>query len=168
MRTAPSEHQEQAFLMQWCDLHRNKYIGIDKIFAIPNGAKVAFKKVGRGKSFSPEGQKLNREGRKKGVPDLCLPVARGGYFGLYLEMKSETGEVSDDQKLYLDWLNAYGYLGVAAWGADDAVKILEWYYTLPRTFPSVPVVQIPSFVKSYNSKPIKTRKPRVCKPKMTI
>ena len=31
-------------------------------------------------------------GVKKGVPDLHLPVARGGYHSLYIEMKNETAQ----------------------------------------------------------------------------
>jgi hypothetical protein len=36
-------------------------------------------------------EKLKAEGVRAGVADLCLPAARRGYHGLYIEMKSEEG-----------------------------------------------------------------------------
>jgi hypothetical protein len=31
--------------------------------------------------------RLTTEGVRRGVPDICLPVARGGYHGVYIELK---------------------------------------------------------------------------------
>jgi hypothetical protein len=45
-------------------------------------------------------RKLKAEGVKAGVADLCLPAARRGYHGLYLEMKSEEGVATKEQKAF--------------------------------------------------------------------
>lgn len=71
-------------------------------------------------------------GVKKGVPDLCLPVARGGYHGLYIEMKTPSGKTSDAQRWWVNHLMDYGYYAVVCHGYDAAVHILTWYLSLPK------------------------------------
>ena len=44
-----------------------------------------------------EARHLKQQGVKKGVPDLHLPVARGSYHSLYIEMKAETGRTSQNK-----------------------------------------------------------------------
>lgn len=43
------------------------------------------------------GKKLKAQGVIPGIPDLFLPVARGGFHGLYLELKKARGTVSAEQ-----------------------------------------------------------------------
>lgn len=147
-----SEHEEQVAVIQWCDWNKNRFPGIEKIFAIPNGAKAAYRKLSSGKSFSPEGQKLKREGRRSGVPDLELPLARGGYFGLFIEMKAEGGKVDQNQDDYIRYLNHHGYLAVACWGSEEAINVLEWYCSLPPTEPKCEPTKPPFAVWNYEDK----------------
>lgn len=90
-----AEHREQCRLVQQCrqcgegvlpdsSLHIPDLI---KIHAIPNG----------GKRTRYEAGALIREGVRAGVPDLCLPIARGGYHGLYIEMKAP-GKIDNTSK----------------------------------------------------------------------
>lgn len=69
-------------------------------------------------------------GVKKGVPDLCLPVAKGGYHGLYIEMKNENGTLSAAQKWWRDRLKEQGYYWSVCYGWEAAVKELCWYMGL--------------------------------------
>ena len=85
---------------------------------IPNG----------GMRSKAEAVRFKRIGVKAGVPDLCLPVARKGYHGLYIELKRQKGgKLSEDQKKWLDDLFAQGYLAVRCDGADEAIGILSNY-----------------------------------------
>lgn len=93
------------------------------LFAIPNGGH-------RHKSVAA---KLKAEGVKAGVPDLCLPVARGGYFGLYIEMKAENGRVRTEQAGWLTALKEQGYATQVAFSDDDALAALDNYLGLPPT-----------------------------------
>lgn len=68
-----------------------------------------------------------RMGVKKGVPDLVLPVARGGYHGLYIELKKPKGKLSDDQEWWLDRLSINGYCAMVCYGWEKAAYVLEWY-----------------------------------------
>ncbi|PTW53583.1 VRR-NUC domain-containing protein [Breoghania corrubedonensis] len=75
----PSEHEEQAALIKWADFSYAKYPDLTMLYAIPNG----------GDRHKATAAALKAEGVVAGVPDLHLPVARGLYHGLYVEMKRE-------------------------------------------------------------------------------
>lgn len=66
-------------------------------------------------------------GVKKGVPDLCLPVARGGYHGLYIEMKTERGKVSSEQTKWISDLLEQGYYAEVCHGWQEATDLIERY-----------------------------------------
>jgi hypothetical protein len=56
-----------------------------------------------------------------------LPAARRGYHGLYLEMKSEEGVATKEQKAFLRGVLEEGYCAVIAEGIDEAREALAWY-----------------------------------------
>lgn len=115
------ETQEQIQLMIWCQYQKNIYPELDLIFHIVN----------EGKRSVRAGAELKRMGMKKGVPDICLPVPRGLYHGLWIELKSDkTKKASKEQKEWLIKLTEQGYKAVLAYGADDAVKIIKEYLNL--------------------------------------
>jgi hypothetical protein len=73
---------------------------------------------------------------KAGIPDLILPMARGGYFGLYLEFKAtppHDSPVSPSQDAMLHALIEQGYLAIVCRGHADAMEALTAYLKLPRT-----------------------------------
>lgn len=78
-----------------------------------------------------QGKQLKRAGVRSGVPDLCLPVPRGQYHGLYIEMKTEAGRTSDVQDWWGERLLAQGYFWEVCHGWSSAVRVLEWYLSLP-------------------------------------
>lgn len=69
-------------------------------------------------------------GVKPGVPDLCLPVPRGEYHGLYIELKTETGRTTPAQAWWGERLREQGYACRVCRGWEAAVEVLEWYLTL--------------------------------------
>ena len=71
-------------------------------------------------------------GVKKGVPDLCLPVARGGFHGLYIEMKTPSGRASEAQRWWGMALKEQGYRAAVCHRYDAAVAELCWYLSLPK------------------------------------
>ena len=87
------------------------------MFAVPNGF------------FSTAGQKakMKREGLQSGVPDICLPVARKPYNGLFLEMKAEGGAVSEKQRWWHNRLAEQGFHVAVCFSFDSAVHELENY-----------------------------------------
>lgn len=89
------------------------------LFAIPNGARVR----------PSVALKLKAEGLKRGVPDMLLPVARGGYHGLFIELKDDEkpSRVSPEQREWLRQLAAQGYAAYVCKGADEAWGALMGY-----------------------------------------
>lgn len=113
-----NEHQEQALLMNWCEVMEGAFPELKLLYAIPNGG---VRHIGTAK-------KLKAEGVKPGVPDLCLPVARKGFHGLYIEMKREKGgRLSDPQKWWAENLTKQGYRAVMCQGMAEAKKELISY-----------------------------------------
>lgn len=117
-KNIPTEEQEQMKLIEWTELMTAKWPELVLLHHIPNG----------GSRHSVEAAKLKRMGVKRGVPDIHLPVARGGFHGLYIEMKrTEGGTLSDDQEW---WLKALAKQGYASWmcdGCDKAIEVITDY-----------------------------------------
>ena len=66
-------------------------------------------------------------GLQSGVPDICIPVARKGYHGLYIELKSLKGKPTENQLKWLKELKKQGYCCFICKGADSAIKAVEYY-----------------------------------------
>lgn len=94
---------------------------------IPNGGS-------RKNAF--EGYRLKRQGVRAGVSDLLLPVARGGYFGLWIEFKAtppNDAAVSASQQEWVDLMLAEGYQAQVCLGIDAAMCVLLEYMAQPPT-----------------------------------
>ena len=79
--TVHEEDAEQQALFEWAAYQKCKYPELECMYHIPN----------EGKRSPQTGAKLKRMGLSPGVPDICLPVARGGYSALYIELKRTKG-----------------------------------------------------------------------------
>lgn len=111
------ENVEQTCLFRWAAYEQGKYPELNLLYHIPNG----------GSRNKYEAANLKRQGVKAGVPDLCLPVARGKYHGLYIEMKAGKNTPSDLQKGWLKALNEQGFLAVVCYGWEKASEVLIQY-----------------------------------------
>lgn len=111
-----SEATEQTILFEWAE-----YIPELKfMFAIPNGG-----------SRNPiEAKNLKRQGVKAGVSDICLPLPKGNYHGLFIEMKVGRNKPSDKQKEFLAHVNSVGYKGTVCYGFEEAQKVILDYLKL--------------------------------------
>ena len=119
----PLESKEQTALIGWCMRHYLEHEGLEKIFAIPNG----------GKRDKREAARMKAEGLRPGVPDLCLPVARGGYHSLYIEMKRRVGgQLGDSQKIWRLALQEEGHRVEVCKGFAEARKVILDYYSWER------------------------------------
>lgn len=124
MRRAQPEHAEQRAFVAWCRMSEGKYPGISMIHASANGAHLA----GTPNQRAAQVARMKQTGFSSGIPDLFLPVARGGCHGLFIEMKVAKGRASVEQKAWLARLNAQGYMAVVAYGHQDAIRYVQEYY----------------------------------------
>ena len=115
----PQESEEQQALIRWADyMAATVRPELRLLYHIPNGGT-------RGKA---EAGRFRAEGVRAGVPDLCLPVARGEYHGLYIELKrTKGGKISEKQKEWLDALEKEGCCAAVCHGWDEAREKIETY-----------------------------------------
>ena len=73
------------------------------------------------------GARSVKEGVKSGIADTFLPIARGGYNGLFIELKTATGTLSHNQRQWMEHCNKCNYLYRIARSADDFEKIIADY-----------------------------------------
>lgn len=118
------EGQEQAALMRELEL---RYPAVfELIYHVPNG----------GHRVKAVAGKLKAQGVKAGIPDLVLTMARGGFFGLYIEFKAtppNDSAISPSQHERIRKLNEQGYLAVVCRGHFDAVEQIRAYLRLAPT-----------------------------------
>ncbi len=111
------EHHEQVALIQWAALNTHKHPELALLFAIPNGGHRDIRVAA----------KLKAEGVQAGVPDLCLPVARGGFHGLWIELKAGKNTARPAQLAWIDRLRAQGYVATVERGWERARQTIEDY-----------------------------------------
>ena len=114
---AGTEHAHQVAVFVWAALQYSKYPELRLMFAIPNGGL-------RNKITAAN---LKAEGVKSGVPDIFLPVPRGCWLGLFIEMKKPGGHVEKEQTKWMSDLRAQGYGAVVCVGWENAVIVLQQY-----------------------------------------
>lgn len=116
------EFQEQCAVILWASARYEedpiKWRDLDLLHCSLNGVPLTKAQAGRAKA----------QGMKAGVYDLLLPVPIGGYHGLFIEMKSEEGRESDDQKEFGRRVRSLGYKAVTCYGAAEARLAIREYY----------------------------------------
>jgi hypothetical protein len=112
-----SEHNEQAALITWANYSLGLYPELKWLFAIPNGGQ-------RGKA---QAGKLKAEGVKPGVFDLCLPVRRGIYSSLWIEMKYGKNRLTTEQSDFQEFIEGQGGYCVACWSWLEAQSYIIEY-----------------------------------------
>jgi len=111
------EHVEQVALMRWAMFARARFPELVLLYAVPNG----------GHRHKATAARLKAEGVRRGVPDVCLPVARSGAHGLYIELKTERGKATFEQLGWIRALRRQGYVAEVCHGWESARSMIEHY-----------------------------------------
>lgn len=111
------EHKEQVKLFSWAKLQSVKHPQLSMLFSIPNG----------GQRNIVTATKLKAEGVKSGVPDCFLAVPIGGDCGMFIEMKSPKGKLSENQKEWINALSSSGYKCAVCYSFDEAKEVITKY-----------------------------------------
>ena len=117
------EHRNQVWLIQWVKLNTKAFPDLECLYAIPNG----------GQRNAVVAIKLKAEGVKAGVFDLHLPVARGGFAGLWIELKVGKNKPTDSQKEWNRLMVEQGHDCHICYGWNEAKNRIEDFLALPRT-----------------------------------
>lgn len=122
-RRMDREGEEQVSVIEQFDLE------------FPHLAKRLFHVANGGKRTRLERHLMVKQGVRRGVPDLVLPVPKSGFHGLYVEMKAakpHSAPVTDEQNDWIDFLREQGYCAEVARGGAQAMDIIRRYLD-PRT-----------------------------------
>ena len=115
-----SESHEQALVVA----HARQFHPDVVVASVPNGARRTRWERTRAKA----------EGLLAGYPDLVVDAARGGWFGLRIEMKRVGGgRESKAQRDVRSRLEGQGYRCVVCHGWPSGIAALEAYLALPPT-----------------------------------
>lgn len=115
------ESRIQQSFITWCNMKvlSGEYPELALIMSIPNGA------------IQPRMRKRQiAEGMQVGAPDLFLPVARGGYHGLFVEVKSPDGRLSLQQVEMHRKLTAGKYFLAVCRNLADFIEVIRQYLTI--------------------------------------
>lgn len=110
-------------LFRWADLASLRLPELRLLHAVPNWAGV---------KGPAEGARRKAEGVRAGVPDLHLPIPRGPHPGLWIEMKSPTGQPTKDQRRWMDALREEGHAVHLCRSWQEAKDAIEAYLALPK------------------------------------
>lgn len=116
-----AETRLQLSIMRWWAYAHHAYkVDERTLFHCPNGGK-------RGKV---EACIMKGMGVRAGVPDLLAIVARNGYHGLAIELKSCNGTISPNQTAMLALFEAQGWKTAICFSFDEAIKAIDSYLKL--------------------------------------
>lgn len=124
----PRKHIEsdtQIACVTWFKLQYPQY----KILSIPNGAKLAGKtvKTSTGKMFNKQASLLKREGMLPGAADLLILVPTDLYPALFVEMKTDVGTQSEEQKEFQKYCQIQGYDYRVCRSLEKFIEIVNKY-----------------------------------------
>lgn len=109
------EDSLQKRCVMWFSLQYREYAKL--LHHSPNG----------GKRNAIEAAKFKAMGVRAGFPDLGLYVARQGYHGLFVELKTAKGRQSDNQLYYQAVLEEQGYKYVVIRSIEDFIATINEY-----------------------------------------
>jgi hypothetical protein len=133
--TRPMEDDEQAAVIEWA----SKFVFFNGeplscyMHHSPNGGKRETKTNANGQTYCPEGARLKKMGTQKGFPDLFLYMPRGGYCGLFIEMKVRGGSVATEQRSTHKRMVAIGYMAEVCYGSIETIDLIKKYMAFPLT-----------------------------------
>lgn len=110
----------QIAFINWCNWNVSRYPELNYIHHSPNGGKRSAKEAAR----------FKKEGVKPGFPDLILPVPRGCFNSLYIELKTEKGKLTENQIRWIEFLRQNGNKVLVCRSVDECIRIVKEYLEL--------------------------------------
>ena len=118
MKHLESAHQAQVVEWSKWAYKTGKYPMLNMLHCSLNGVKLS----------GTQAKIAKGQGMLSGVPDLFLPVPKNGYHGLFIEMKSEKGRVTENQHWFLTNAESVGYKTAVCYSAKEAISAIQAYY----------------------------------------
>ena len=118
------EKQNQEALFSWAKNHATlaKYPALDLLSSSLNGVRLTIMQA----VFAKRG------GMLKGEWDVRLPVARGQYIGLIIEMKAGKNTLTKEQKYYEMRMKQEGHYTAVCYDWISAKAVIEGYLEMQK------------------------------------
>ena len=117
--SGPTEYEEQAYLFRLAQLHARQYPELRWLNGSLSGVRLS---IGNAVKCKKAGCLV------PGIPDISLPVKRGLYSGLFIELKRiRGGRIESEQHEWRAHLINQGYAHHFCKGADAAWKVILEY-----------------------------------------
>ena len=117
------EEAHQTALTNWARMMRTQYPALQLYHHIPNGGLRDKRTAAR----------LIGQGVHSGVPDVFIPAARGGYHGIYVELKTGANNPTPNQNEFMSGAMAEGYYCAVCYGWPCAAAVIEDYLRRDKT-----------------------------------
>lgn len=121
---------EQAKLIRWTHKREVRALmpALRWLYHVGNG----------GQRSKLAGAQMTALGVVKGVPDLALPAASGQHPGLIIEMKSDRGSLSPEQKEWIAHYQEQGWHTAVCRSAEEARIVIARYFLMtPANVPAI-------------------------------
>lgn len=124
-----AEELMQINIINWARSVQDDYPALKWLMHIPNG----------GKRNISEAAKFKKMGVKAGVADLLLPVPKGVYNGLWIELKYGKNTLQDSQQEFLADMENNGYFVCTCYSKEAAVILILEYLNLSDIEPYISI-----------------------------
>lgn len=89
---------------------------------------LLFHPANGGKRNAIEAAKFKKMGVRAGVCDLFLAIPNGKYHGLFIELKSPKGTLTDNQKNFIAEVQNSGYAVKIVRSLDEFINVITNYF----------------------------------------
>lgn len=111
------EYEAQCRIFEWAKYYESVYPEVALLNSSMNGVRL-----------SPGLRvKTKKAGMKKGYPDILLPVKRGKYSGLYIELKIGKNKATQEQEWFLKQLANQSFYCAIVYGSDKSIELIKNY-----------------------------------------
>jgi len=116
------EHGHQKAIFQLAKMYESQYPELKLMTGSLAGVNLDIQTARRAKDA----------GHKAGFPDIHLPVSRGQWFSLYIELKTDEGRASGEQLTIANMLREEGNLVLFIKGSEQAWNTIIKYLSMPK------------------------------------
>lgn len=93
-----------------------------------------FHPTNEGKRTTFERFKAKLLGIKSGVSDIIILDSSSGYNGMAMEVKSEKGKLTENQKNFLEQCEKRNYYTCVVYSLEEAISHLDFYFKIAHEF----------------------------------
>lgn len=114
-----SEESIHKGVMKWVRLH-------------PAISPLVFHFPNEGPRTLRYGRLLREMGMRAGVSDLFIAMGSHGFYGAWIELKSEKGVLKPHQRFFLNDMSKQNYFTAVCRSLDRAISTIDWYCFKPN------------------------------------